>query len=226
MFYCSTLAYTNSLIPVNLVTLAFNSIIQGMCLINLFEMIFFGGVFFFLALSMAQLRYKEIIHLIKFNKVAGLAKISHFYNQLVIDIKMCRRLFDPIIGIIYLTFPFPIAFLSQVIVDGNWLVRLLAVISLLVGCTTNYTMYYMVSSICPMNKIIVKLLIPIQFEKTPKTRQMKLKIDSLIARLSKEFVGFYCLYAIKFTRKSFYQYILGISTTYLLVDGFVNARQD
>ena len=90
IYYCSRLclSFPHSLIPVNLVTLALNSIIQCMCLINLFEMTFFGGVFFFLALSMAQLRYKEIIHLIKCNKVAGLAKISNFYNQLVIDIKM------------------------------------------------------------------------------------------------------------------------------------------
>ena len=76
-----------------------------------------------------------------------------------------------------------------------------------------------------MNNIIVKLLHPIQFDKRFKTRQMKLKIDSLIAKLNEEFVGFYCLYAIKFNRKSFYQYIIGLSTTYLLIDGLVNTRR-
>ena len=225
MFYCSTMAYTNSLIPVNLLTLAINSTIQCVWLINLIEVAFFGGVIFFLTMSMAQIRYNELIHLIKVNKVNGLIKVSHLYNQLVIDIKMCRRLFDPVIGIVYLTLPFTIGLLCQLIVDSNWLARVLAVIGLLVACTSNYIIYYMVSSICPMNKIIAKLLIPIQFDKRHKTRQMKLKIDSLIARLNKEFVGFYCLYAIKFTRMSFYQYILGISTTYLLVDGLVNTRQ-
>ena len=42
-----------------------------------------------------------------------------------------------------------------------------------------------------MNKKIVKLLHPIQIDKRFKTRLMRLKIDSLIARLNKEFVGFY-----------------------------------
>ena len=225
MFYCSILAYTNSTIPVNLVVLAFNSIIQCIWAINTIEIGFFGGVFFFITMSMAQMRYKELIHLVKCNKVTGLTNVSHLYNHLVIDIKMCRRLFDPIIGIIYLTFPFPIGFFSLVILDGHWVARVVAVISLLVMCTANYTMYYMVSSICTMNKVILKLLIPIQFDKRHKTRQMKLKIDSFIDRLNEEFVGFYCLYAIKFNRMSFYHYILGISTTYLLVDELVNTRQ-
>ena len=223
MFYCSTLAYTNSPIPVYPVTLAINSIMHCMWMTNVFEIAYFCGVCFFLTMSMALLRYKEIIHLIRSNKVADFKKVSHLYNQLVVDIKVCRRLFDPLIGIIYLAMPLLFGFVCQIIVDGFWVARVLAVIGLLVGCTSNYTMYYMASSICPMNK--VKLVIPIQFENRQKTRQMKLKIDSLIARLNKEFVGFYCLYAIKFTRKSFYQYILGISMTYFLVDGLVNTRQ-
>ena len=225
MLYCSSLAYKYSPIPVNLVTLVFNSLFQCVWLINLVEMFFFGGVCFFLTMSMALLRYKELIYLIKIYTVVGLTKVSHLYNQLVIDIKMCRRIIDPAIGIIYLSFPLPIGFFYQLLLDGNWLPRVLAVIGLLVACTSNFSMYYMSSSICPMNKIIVKLLIPIQFDDRHKTRKMKLKIDSLIARLSKEFVGFYCLYSIKFTRMSFYQYILGISTTYFLVHGFVNANQ-
>ena len=206
MFYCSTLAYTNSPIPVNPVTLGLHFIMQCVWMTNLIEMSFFGGVCFFFTMSMALLRYQELIHLITVNKVDGFIKVSHLYNQLVIDIKMCRRLFDPIIGIIYLAIPFPTGFLCQLLLDVNWLARVLAVIGLLLGSSNNFIMYYMVSSICPMNKIIIKLLVPIQFDKSRKTRQMKLKINSLIARLNKEFVGFYCLYAIKFTRMSFYQY--------------------
>ena len=65
MLYCSTLAYTNSPIRVNPVTLAIHFIIQCVWLINLIEIGFFGGVFFFLTMSMALLRYKELIHMIR-----------------------------------------------------------------------------------------------------------------------------------------------------------------
>ena len=225
MFYYAILAYTISPIPVNLVTLAFNSTINCLWLINLAEICYSGAISFFFVMSMAQLRYKEIMYLVKCIKVAGFIRVNHSYNQLVIDIKMCRRLIDPIIGIIYLSIPFLFGLVCQLILDSHWLPRLLGVIALFIISTSNYIIYYMTSSICPMNKIIIKLLIPIQFDKRHKTQQIKLKIDSLIARLSKEFVGFYCLYSIKFTRMSFYEYILGISTTFLLLHGLVNPRQ-
>ena len=78
---------------------------------------------------------------------------------------MCR-LIDPIIGIIYLVIPFPIGFFSQVTVDGSLVGRVLGVNVLIIGCTSNFiTLYYMLSSICLMNSIIVKLLHPIQFDK-------------------------------------------------------------
>ena len=219
MLYYATVAYTISPIPVNLVTLAFNSTIQCLWLINLAEICYSGAFSFYFTMSMAQLRYKEIIYLVKCIKVAGFMRVNHLYNQLVIDINMSRRLIDPLIGIIYLAIPFPIGFLCQLIIDSHWVARFLAVIGLLVACGANYIIYYMVSSICPMNKVIVKLLIPIQFENRHKTQQMKLKIDSFIDRLNEEFVGFYCLFAIKFKRMTFYQYILGISTTFLLLEG-------
>ena len=57
-------------------------------------------LWFFFLMSMVQSRFEELIHLVRVNKVASFIKVNHLYNQLVIDIKMCRRLFDPIIGII------------------------------------------------------------------------------------------------------------------------------
>ena len=225
ILYCSTLVYLNSPVPVNLFTLIVNSSIQCIWLTNNMEIGLAGGLGFFYVMSMVQLRYMELIHLIKENKVDAFVKVSHLYNQLVIDIKICCRLFDPIIGIIYLTVPFPIGFLCQLVIGGNWMAKIFALAVGLVACISNFMIYHMSSSICPMNKKIVKLLHPIQIDKRFKTRLMRLKIDSLIARLNEEFVGFYCLYAIKFTRMSFYKYILGISITNILVNGLVNARQ-
>ena len=226
MLYCLAISYFNSPVRYNLVTLIVNSIIQYMWLYNLTGIGLTGGIIFYVIMSMIQLRFEELIHLVKVYKLNSLFRVYHSYNQLVIDIKLCRPLLDTIISIIYITVPFLIGLLCQVIIDGQWFTKIIAVIVLLVACACNYIEYYMASSICLMNKIIIKLLHPIQFDKRPKTRLMRLKIDSLIARLNKEFVGFYCLFAIKFNRMSFYQYILGISTTYFLVNGLVSSRDD
>ena len=217
--------YMYSPVPVNLVHLIINSLIQFTWLTNVMELGLATTLWFILIMSMVQLRYIELIHVIKVNKVNGFVKLRHLYNQLVVDIKMCRRIFDPVIGIIYLTFPFLIGFVCQLIINGNWIAKIFALVAGSIGCISNFMIYYMSSSICLMNNIIVKFLHPIQLDKRFKTRQMRLKIDSFIDRLNKEFVGFYCLYAIKFNRMSFYQYILGISTTYFLLSDLANGLQ-
>ena len=169
---------------------------------------------------MAQLRFKELFHLIRAYKATGLYKFTVMYNQLVIDIKMTASLFNVLISIVYLSAPFLIGLLWQIISTFNGLTRIFVLFVLFIAFNVNYTMYWMASSICLMNKVIVKLLHPIQSDKTHNTRLTRLhryKIDSFVARLNNEFVGFHCLYAIKFTKLSFYKYILGISTTYFLL---------
>ena len=119
---------------------------------------------------------------------------------------------------IYLIGPFIIVQFAQGVLDNrlNILQRIFFLGAFITACITNYTDYLMASSICLYNTIIAKHLYPIQFSKTPKRLSIGLKIDSFISRLNKEFVGFRCLYSIKFTRKSFYQYILGLSSAYFM----------
>ena len=226
ILYCIILVYLDSPVPVNPITLLVNGLFQHIWLKNVMEIALVGGLSFFYVMSMLHLRYKELIHLLKVNKVAGFLKVNQLYNQLVIEIKLCRRILNPIIGIIYLFVPLPIGFASQLVLQDNWLAKILALIGLFICLSSNFLIYYMASSICLMNKVILKLLYPIQFDKKPKTIRMRLKIDSFIDRLNEEFVGFYCLYAMKFNRKTFYKYIIGISVTYILINGLVNARRN
>ena len=51
--------------------------------------------------------------------------------------------------------------------------------------------------------------------------QIKLKIDSFIARLNSQFIGFYCFNLFEFTKMAFYQYALTISTCYFLIINFL-----
>ena len=163
----------------------------------------------------------------KVNKMGDQGNLNNSYNHLVQDVRKIRKLFNPDIGIIYLSAPFIIGHAYQIMSDHHvhWLGRLIGLTVLLVASTSNYIIYSMASSICFMNKIIVKLLYPIQFNKKPKKVTNKLKIDSLIARLNKEFVGFHCLYFIKFNKLSFYNYVLGLSSVYFLINNLLKDKQ-
>ena len=178
-------------------------------------------------LSRIKMRYAELINELKVNKKANLINLNNSYNHLVQDIGKIRKLFNPVIGIIYLAAPFIIGHAYQIMSDHHvhWLGRIIGLAVFLIASTSNYIIYSMASSICFMNKIIVKLLYPIQFNRKAKKLTNKLKIDSFIARLNNEFVGFDCLYFIKFTKLSFYQYILGLSTVYFLINNLLKDKQ-
>ena len=168
---------------------------------------------------MAQLRFKELFHLIRAFKTAGLYRVTVLYNQLVMDIEMAAPLLNAIISVYYLSAPFIFSLLWHLSFYFSGLTRIIALFNLLLVFTFNYIMYWKASSICLMNKVIVKHLHPIQSDKTDNTRLTRLtrlRIDSFVDRLNNEFVGFQCLYSIEFTRMSFYEYALGISGTYFL----------
>ena len=172
---------------------------------------------------MAQLRFNELFHLIRAYKALGVYKVTLLYNQLAMDIKMAAHLLNVTISVFYMTVPFIIGLLWQMVFHDNGLDRIIALFGLVLIFTFNYIIYWMASSICLNNKVLVKLLHPIQSDTTPRPRLTRLhrcKIDSFVARLNKEFVGFRCLYSIKFTKLSFYNYVLGISSTYFMLSDF------
>ena len=78
------------------------------------------------------------------------------------------------------------------------------------------------SSISTTNTSILMNLYPILVDKNFKKLKLRLRIDSFIARLNTEYIGFHCLLFIKFKRLSFYEYLIGLSGTYCLLTRRVN----
>ena len=228
LLFCSIRVYLDDSVNNRIIILAISSVIQLFWFNNSISIAFTGAIIFFMVMTRIKLRYAQLINEVKVNKITNLIKLNNSYNHLVQDVKKIRKFFNPLIGIIYLSAPFIIGHAFQIMIDHNiyWLGRIIGLTVFLVASISNYIIYSMASSICFMNKIIVKPLYPIQFNKKPKKLANKLKIDSLIARLNKEFVGFHCLYFIKFTKLSFYHYCLGLSTVYFLINKLMNEKQD
>ena len=173
-----------------------------------------------MAIYRIKLSFDNLIHLVKSYKRVGIIKV---YNDLVIGFKQVHQLFNPVIGIMYMSVPFTICFSYELALDHHvhFFGRLLASAALMLACISNYIMYSIASSICVKNKIIAKYLYSIQFDRMSKRVIVRMKIDSFIARLNQEFVGFRCLYFIKFTKLTFYKYILGLSSSYFMINDLV-----
>ena len=131
-----------------------------------------------------------------------------------------------IIGISYCIIPYVISVTTQFVKTSqenelNTMFRLVIIMLNLIVIANAYIINNITASITVRNKTIAKHLYPIFSEQRKLKRSIKLKIDSWIARLNEEFIGFYYFNFSQFTKLAFYQYILVVSTCYMLVNDFV-----
>ena len=98
----------------------------------------------------------------------------------------------------------------------NKLGTLMTLSTILLIFIGNYMSFQLLSSISVTNYFILKQLYPLLTDKNFNRRVLRRRIDSFIARLNTEFIGFHCWFYIKFKRYTFYEYLIGLSSTYLL----------
>lgn len=148
------------------------------------------------------------------------------YNQIVDFFKRLTIHQNQIISIIYVFTPMFIAYLIEMTMSQklNWLARSFLGLFLIITISCNYIIYNTISSVTVFNKVIAGKLYPLIIGRKITNVTSMNKLDNFIARLNKDFLGFRCFY-IKFKKLSFYQYILGVSTSYFLVNGIVNKNK-
>ena len=88
-----------------------------------------------------------------------------------------------------------------------------------------FTVNLMTASISTANKSVVKHLYPIFIDKKLKNIWTKLKVDSFIERLNRDFIGFYCYNLFKMTKRAFYEYFSILTSGYFLIYGFIKDNQ-
>ena len=137
----------------------------------------------------------------------------------------CRQLSGPYklgIGLVYCLVPYILAtFVGLMKIKRNDLIfQFLKIIYLLLFILTNFitfTINQLSASITVRNKSIHKFLYPMFYSNRIIRIRTKLAIDSFIARLNTQFIGFYCFNLFKFTKLTFYQYAFSVSTCYFLI---------
>ena len=173
----------------------------------------------YMAVEYIKFRLQTIIDIIGANTLM-LTKAIFQYDVTSRILKKLAKTVNIIISFIYLFFP--IYYVSSVNIAFNIntsLIGLIALIlTLLLNLFLNYIVFEKLSSISITNICILEHLYPILTDKNFQNFRLRLNIDSFIARINNtEFIGFRCLHYIKFERKAFYSYMIGLSSTYFLV---------
>jgi hypothetical protein len=201
------------------------------CVIDCVNLVLAGPFVFYVPITIINYKLDEMVIKLKLDIILrndkGIFTFLTSYNQLTIIIKQISIVFNMVMGLVYCIVPYSIAITLKMaqIKRDDLVVIAIRVFSYFVFLMTNINAFLInqiSASITVRNKTIPSLLYPIFASNQRTNRRLRFKIDSFIARLNKQFIGFYCFNLFKFTKKSFYEYVLIISSCYILVHNFVN----
>ena len=95
--------------------------------------------------------------------------------------------------------------------------RIAIAVSTALGFLMIYLVNLLVSCIPKMNMTIPKLIYPFFYNnKHFRNVRTLIKLDDFVSLLNERYIGFYCFNMFRFTKLAFYQFLFGLSTTYLL----------
>ena len=147
-----------------------------------------------------------------------MAAIEHHYNTVQLTNQLAI-FYNILIGFIYIITPYILGLVieSLFVPDFHWLSKIVVI---LLGVTFTCGVYF-VNHVCVSitfhNDSILKFLLRTLCNSKNLKLDTKLKLENLMVRLIYEFIGFYAMNWFKFTKLAFYQFILTISSAYILV---------
>ena len=149
-------------------------------------------------------------------------QVLQSYDHLIGYIQQLSGPYNMVIGLVYCFLPFVISINIEVlrIKRNDLLFICLRMTFLSLFISTNIYVFIInqiSASITVRNKPIPRHLYPMFFNGRQRKLEIKVKFDSFIARLNNQFIGYYCLNLFKFTKMVYYQYVLSVSSSYILI---------
>ena len=188
---------------------------------NCISIVLYGNLLCFITLFFINYKFKEIqkLTMLKF----GWINPASQFHELVITIKQLAEIYNIYMGFLYLLTPIVISYLVRISIDtdlGLFPRAFAAITCIQLTLVENFTMF-MVSSLSQYNDKLSKHIYPKFCSREKKKIITMIKLEEFLARINKEYIGFRCLTLLKFKRVSFYQYLIGISSCYILINKLI-----
>ena len=189
-----------------------------------FITIFSPTALFYLTIYYARLKYIEFLALFRNNMKLFLYYHHEIFNIILMHKQLRELIIDlsghinMVIGCVYNFYPYMIVIQLHIALESeNSRIRIFMTLVFFLSVIFSYIMN-MVSSWFPHKNLdIPKTLYPLFFINRFNDKRLLLKLDEFILSFNENFVGFHCFNLFAFTKLSFYQYIFGLSITYILV---------
>ena len=214
----------------NVITLWFWTITFIIAISEFLVMVFYVSFCFFIPITLLNYRFDELIDKlrvsIRWNNTNSIHRIIANHNDLISDCKQLNGPYNMLIGLTYCVAPYIIALqLEIIIIDKNDLIfKIIKIVFIIIFIITNVNAFIInqiSASITVRNKSIHKYLYPMFYWKRKIRIRTKLTIDSSIARLNTQFIGFFCFNLFEFTKISFYEYAFSVTSCYFLITDII-----
>ena len=172
---------------------------------------------------MLSYKFDEIIESLRVNiRWKNTKKIMETIKQHLKTTQLLNELgefYSRIIGIIYLNIPYILSFtVKPLLIPGfDPFLKVIMVTIFVSALLTTYLINFLVAAITVRNRDAPKYLYPNFILINKMTISTKLKIEAYLERLITEFIGIHCFNMFEFTKLSFYQYFVTITSVYFLV---------
>ena len=182
----------------------------------------------FAPITMLNYKFDEILKSLRINirwnntnKTMEFIEQHQQTTQLLNDLAV---LYSTILGTIYIVLPYimSVAIKLFVMPGFNLFLRLIMICIFVSNIIFIYLFNYIFASITVRNRDAPKYLYFYFFRSTKLRITTRLKIEEFLVRLNNEFIGVYCLNMFKFTKMSFYQYFMSVSSAYILISKLEN----
>ena len=201
------------------------SLLIGCIIINIYS----PTALFYLAIYYARLKYIEFLALFRNNMKLFLYNHHEIYSIIIMHKQLRELIIDlsghinMVIGCVYNLYPYITVLQLHIAMESeNTRIRIFMTLICFISLIISYVMN-MVSSWFPQkNLYIPRKLYPLFCINRFNDKRLLLKLDEFILSLNENFVGFHCFNLFAFTKMSFYQYIFGLSITYILVSENIN----
>ena len=210
----------------SIIMLIFWTIITIIAINEIRIIVLFATLFFYFPITLLNYRFDELIVRlrvsIRWNNPIAINQVLECYNELIKDCSQLSGPYNLVIGLVYCLAPYILATFVELmkIKRNDFIFQFFKMTYLFLFILTNsitFTINQLSASITVRNKSIHKYLYPMFYSERIIRIRTKLAIDSFIARLNTQFIGFYCFNLFKFTKMAFYQYAFSVSTCYFLI---------
>ena len=192
------------------------------------DMLNFAFVSFFslvMPITMINYKFDEILKALRVNiRWNNATKIIQSIEQHDKTTRLLNELGDMysrILFVFYMMWPYTLSAIIKLLLvpSLNKYFKVSIIFIVVIMTIVIYFFNYICASITVRNKNAPKYLYS-KFIRSNKLRiSIKMKIEAFLLRLITDFIGIYCLNMFKFTKLTFYQYFMTISSAYVLIYG-------